>query len=85
MQPQSINSAVSALRHSFTVTLDRPDLARRLTADYRPYLFRSTDGAGVLLRSMVISRRGRSPAWCAQIRHARGYRSPVPRPAFSAA
>ena len=31
MQPPSINSAVSALRFSFTVTLDRPDLARRLT------------------------------------------------------
>jgi integrase len=31
MQPPSINSAVSALRFLFTVTLDRPDLARRLT------------------------------------------------------
>ena len=31
MQPASINSAVSALRFFFTVTLDRPDLARRLT------------------------------------------------------
>src|ERR1700756_4135765 len=30
-QPPSINSAVSALRFFFTVTLDRPDLARRLT------------------------------------------------------
>src|SRR3954454_14034239 len=30
MQPPSINSAVSALRFFFTVTLDRPDLARRL-------------------------------------------------------
>ena len=29
MQPPSINSAVSALRFLFTVTLDRPDLARR--------------------------------------------------------
>jgi site-specific recombinase XerC len=28
MQPPSINSAVSALRFLFTVTLDRPDLAR---------------------------------------------------------
>src|SRR5216684_3345344 len=32
MQPPSINSAVSALRFFFTVTLDRPDLARRLPA-----------------------------------------------------
>jgi integrase/recombinase XerD len=31
MQPPSINSAVSALRFFYTVTLDRPDLARRLT------------------------------------------------------
>src|SRR5438034_3706582 len=30
LQPPSINSAVSALRFFFTVTLDRPDLARRL-------------------------------------------------------
>ena len=31
MQPPTINGAVSALRFFFTVTLDRPDLARRLT------------------------------------------------------
>src|ERR1700750_3380033 len=31
MQPPSIKSAVSALRFFFTVTLDRPDLVRRLT------------------------------------------------------
>jgi integrase len=31
MQPPSINSSVSALRFFFTVTLDRPDLSRRLT------------------------------------------------------
>ena len=31
MRPPSINGAVSALRFFFTVTLDRPDLARRLT------------------------------------------------------
>src|SRR6201999_707623 len=31
MQPPSINGAVSALRFFFTVTLDRPNLARRLT------------------------------------------------------
>ena len=31
LQPPSINSAVSALRFFFTVTLDRPDLVRRLT------------------------------------------------------
>ncbi|HEY0419994.1 MAG TPA: tyrosine-type recombinase/integrase, partial [Acetobacteraceae bacterium] len=30
LQPPAINSAVSALRFFFTVTLDRPDLARRL-------------------------------------------------------
>src|SRR3981189_2393538 len=31
MQPPSNNGAVAALRFFFTVTLDRPDLARRLT------------------------------------------------------
>src|ERR1700732_2494038 len=36
MQPPSINSAVSALRFFLTVTLDRPDLARRLTVVRQP-------------------------------------------------
>ena len=31
LRPPSINGSVSALRFFFTVTLDRPDLARRLT------------------------------------------------------
>jgi integrase/recombinase XerD len=36
MQPPSISSAVSALRFFFTVTLERPDLARRLTVVPQP-------------------------------------------------
>jgi integrase len=36
MQPPSINSAVPALRFFFTVTFDRPDLARRLTVVPQP-------------------------------------------------
>jgi len=36
VQPPSINGAVSALRFFFTVTLDRPDLARRLTVVHQP-------------------------------------------------
>jgi site-specific recombinase XerD len=36
IQASSINSAVSALRFFFTVTLDRPDLARRLTVVRQP-------------------------------------------------
>src|SRR5512133_10753 len=36
LQPPSINTAVSALRFLFTVTLDRPDLARRLTVVRQP-------------------------------------------------
>jgi integrase/recombinase XerD len=36
MQPPSINTAVSALRFLFTTTLDRPDLARRLTVVRQP-------------------------------------------------
>src|SRR5260370_9767984 len=35
-QPPSINSSVSALRFFFTVTLDRSDLARRLTVVRQP-------------------------------------------------
>ena len=36
MQPPSINTTVSALRFLFTVTLDRPELARRLTVVRQP-------------------------------------------------
>ena len=36
LQPPSINSAVAALRFFFTVTLDRPDLARRLALVRQP-------------------------------------------------
>jgi integrase/recombinase XerD len=36
MPPPRINSAVSALRFFFTGTLDRPDLARRLTIVRQP-------------------------------------------------
>jgi hypothetical protein len=36
MQPPSINTAVLALRFLFTVTLDRPDLACRLTVVRQP-------------------------------------------------
>jgi hypothetical protein len=38
VRPPSINSAVAALRFFFTVTLDRPDLARRLTVVREPRL-----------------------------------------------
>jgi site-specific recombinase XerD len=36
VRPPSINSAVAALRFFFSVTLDRPDLARRLTVVREP-------------------------------------------------
>jgi site-specific recombinase XerD len=36
VRPPSINSAVAALRFFFTVTLDRPDLAQRLTIVREP-------------------------------------------------
>ena len=36
LQPPAINSSVSALRFFLTVTLDRPDLARRLTVVPQP-------------------------------------------------
>ena len=50
MQPPSINNAVSALRFFFTVTLDRPDLVRRLTVV--PYPWRA-DGAGAVDLTMT--------------------------------
>jgi site-specific recombinase XerD len=65
MQPPSINSAVSALRFFFTVTLDRPDLARRLTVV--PYPRRipavlSVEEVTLLLRAQQRrSTRRRSP------------------------
>jgi site-specific recombinase XerC len=36
MRPPGINSSVSALRFFFTVTLDRPDLSRRLAIVHQP-------------------------------------------------
>ena len=56
MQPPSINGAVSALRFFLTVTLDRPDLARRLTIV--PYRRRipavlSVEEVTLLLRAAV--------------------------------
>jgi site-specific recombinase XerD len=56
MQPPSINGAVSALRFFLTVTLDRPDLARRLTVV--PYPRRipavlSVEEVTLLLRAAV--------------------------------
>jgi integrase/recombinase XerD len=57
MQPPSINGAVSALRFFFTVTLDRPDLARRLTVV--PYPRRipavlSVEEVTLLLRAATV-------------------------------
>ena len=59
MQPPSINSAVSALRFFFTVTLDRPDLARRRTVV--PYPRRipavlSVEEVTLLLRATTASK-----------------------------
>ena len=36
VRPPTINCSVSALRLFFTVTLDRPDLSRRLVSGYSP-------------------------------------------------
>src|SRR5580700_7682470 len=63
MQPPSINSAVSALRFFFTVTLDRPDLARRLTVV--PYPRRipavlSVEEVTLLLRAAMSIKARRS-------------------------
>ena len=54
MQPPSVNSAVSALRFFFTVTLDRPDLAQRLTVVRQPRrlpVVLSVEEIGLLLQA----------------------------------
>jgi integrase len=54
MQASSINSAVSALRFFFTVTLDRPDLARRLPVVRQPRrlpVVLSVEEIGLLLQA----------------------------------
>ena len=61
VQPPSINGAVSALRFFFTVTLDRPDLARRLTVV--PYPRRipavlSVEEVTLLLRAISQTKHG---------------------------
>ena len=56
LQPPSINSAVAALRFFFTVTLDRPDLARRLA---RPPTAQAAAGAESPTRLRDCSRRRR--------------------------
>src|SRR5262245_47011591 len=52
MQPPSINGAVSALRFFFKVTLDRPELARRLTVVPYPrrsvFFYRPHPGAAAV-------------------------------------
>jgi hypothetical protein len=37
VQPPTINCSVSALRFFFTVTLDRPDLSRRLVNRFNQF------------------------------------------------
>ena len=48
MQPPSVNSAVSALRFFFSVTLDRADLARRLTVVRLPRVLSPEDVARLI-------------------------------------
>jgi site-specific recombinase XerD len=61
MQPPSVNSAVSALRFFFTETLDRPDLARRLTVVRQPRRLPavlSVEELALLLRQHAMSTAG---------------------------
>ena len=64
-QPPSINSAVAALRFLFTVTLDRPDLSRRLTIVPQPRRIPtvlSVEEVTLLLRAATAPKyKGRSP------------------------
>src|SRR5947199_284416 len=77
MQPPSINSAVSALRFFFTVTLDRPDLARRLTIVRQPR--RLPPVLSVEEVTLLLQAAPGPKYTAAQLRHApagAGYRHP---------
>ena len=67
MQPPSINSAVSALRFFFTVTLDRPDLARRLTVVREPRRL----PAVLSVEEVTLLQAATAPKYKAAFRHRR--------------
>jgi len=75
IQPPSINSAVSALRFFFTVTLDRPDLARRLTVV--PYPRRIP--AVLSVEEVTLLLRGNSAEVQGGVRHRRSLSSGRPK------
>ena len=64
MQPPTINSTVSALRFFFTVTLDRPDLSRRLPSCRIRDAAGGAErrGGGALLEAAPASSTGRRSA-----------------------
>ena len=67
LQPPSINSAVSALRFFFTVTLDRPDLARRLTVVREPRRL----PAVLSVEEVTLLQAATAPKYKAAFRHRR--------------
>src|SRR5438874_11272216 len=68
VRPPSINNAVAALRFFFTVTLDRPDLARRLTVVREP---RRLPGRAECRGGHVAARGGAGAGVHGGIRHRR--------------
>ena len=59
VQPPTINGSVSALRFFFTVTLDRPDLSRRLVLVRHQSLPRTSSGVACGRRSGNLLRDDR--------------------------
>ena len=57
MRPPGINSSVSALRFFFTVTLDQPDLSRRLTIVRQPRTLPLVLSVEEVARSWLSSHR----------------------------
>jgi hypothetical protein len=68
MQPPSINNSVSALRFFFTATLDRPDLARRLTVVREPLRLPSVLSVEEVTLLLHPRESVRAPVWIERCR-----------------
>jgi hypothetical protein len=80
MQPPSINSSVAALRFFFTVTLDRPDLSRRLTLVPQPRRIPAVLSVEEVTQLLRAAGRPRSSTAFRSQRSSEKHPSPQPLP-----